>query len=139
MEPDKIADSLRQHREAVVAELGKRNHFANYLLIRKKFSDCDIDEDFKSKFCRFYILNGPAGLNATQKEKFFELLGSGENNLSLILKALREVPGHRGAHSLFLSFGTKLLHTLDNSLPIYDKNIATVLALTSQQQTGAVE
>ena len=47
-------------------------------------------------------------------------------------------PAIGGSHKLFLSFGTKLLHTIDNSLPIYDRNIASVLELTNQA-IGTIE
>lgn len=72
------------------------------------------------------------GLNGFQKDKFFKLLSTKENDLENILRTLYEVTGYGGIHKLFLSFGTKLLHTINNDLPIYDRNIANVLELQNQ-------
>ena len=78
------------------------------------------------------------GLNNFQKNEFFRLLSAKQNDLEKVLRTLYEIPGYGGKHKLFLSFGTKLLHTIDNNLPIYDRNIANVLELINQAM-GTVE
>ena len=70
------------------------------------------------------------------KKKFFELLALGQNDLNLILESLWKISGHAGRHSLFLSFATKLLHTLDNSKPIFDAEVSAVI---NKRVTGNIK
>ena len=70
MKPEEILVSLKQHKEAILSQLDRGNHFNSYLFIQKKFKDLSIDNDFKARFCQFYILNGSTGLNVAQKKVF---------------------------------------------------------------------
>jgi hypothetical protein len=67
------------------------------------------------------------------------LLASGERNIEIIWRELYSIPGHGRRPRLFLSFGTKLVHTIDGTLPIYDRNIASVLGLPPQTQGVSLE
>jgi hypothetical protein len=141
MEIQKITNNLNQHKLEIIKVLTANNwrHFRDYFVIKDKFIKDDFDEQFKNIFCGFYILNGARGLNMPQKNKFFKLLLLRENNLEKILKVLYEIPGYRNSRRLFLSFGTKLLHTINDKLPIYDGNIAYVLELSSQTYPTSLE
>lgn len=134
MEIEQIINYFNKHKSEIVQKLSanKWRHFRDYFLIQEKFSKNTLDDNFKNVFCSFYVINGPMGLNDTQKKEFFELLSLRENSLEKILKNLYEIPSYGKRNRLFLSFGTKLLHTIDNALPIYDRNIAYVLKLTNQ-------
>jgi len=71
-----------------------------------------------------------AGLRRPEHfDKYFELLENEETDLVVILKELYRIPRQKGDHALFLSFATKLIHTVDNTFPIYDNNISTILNL----------
>ncbi len=141
MDVEKIINNLNQHKSEIIEILSMENwqHFRNYFKIREKFLKNTLDEEFKRTFCRFYIINGPAGLNNKQKEKFFKLLSLKETNLEKILKALYEISGYGTRKKLFISFGTKLLHTVNEKLPIYDKNISSVLELSTPVYVGSLE
>jgi len=138
MNDNQIIALLYEHSIEIFQKCDDR-HFGQYFLIRDKFSNRNFDKEFEGTFCNFYILNGPGGLTTKQKEVFFELLSSGEGDLDRIIQSLYNIPGYRERHCFYLSFGTKLLHTLENRLPIYDHNIATVLDLPSQTNTGSFE
>lgn len=140
MEIEQITNYFNKHKSEIVKKLSANEwrHFRDYFLIKEKFSNNVLDNDFKNVFCAFYVMNGPMGLNNAQKNEFFKLLSLRENILEKILKSLYEIPSYGQRHRLFLSFGTKLLHTIDNNLPIYDRNIAYALKLTSQS-TGTLE
>ena len=137
MNTKQIIDDFDEYGDEISKKLSA-NHWRPYFLIKEKFSNIIFDDEFKNRFCGFYIMNGPMGLNDFQKNEFFKLLSAKENDLEKVLRTLYEIPGYRGSHKLFLSFGTKLLHTIDNSLPIYDRNIASVLELTNQA-IGTIE
>jgi len=134
MEIEQIINYFDKHKQEIVKKLSANRwrHFRDYFLIQDKFSKGILDENFKNVFCSFYVINGPMGLNDVQKKEFFKLLSSKENSLEKILKNLYEIPSYGKRSRLFLSFGTKLLHTIDNTFPIYDRNIAYVLKLTNQ-------
>jgi len=134
MEIEQITNHFNKHKQEIVQKLSANGwrHFRDYFLIQEKFSKNILDDNFKNVFCSFYVINGPMGLNDVQKKEFFELLSLRENGLEKILKNLYEIPSYGKRNKLFLSFGTKLLHTIDNVLPIYDRNIAYVLKLTNQ-------
>lgn len=131
-----LTDDMGKYKRQVIHILSANDwqHFRSYSYIKTSFSGGNPNGDFRGNFLQFYRMNGPAGLNASQKELFFELLENKESDLSEILRQLHKLPGYNGRHRLFLSFGTKLLHTLNNALPIYDSNVANVLELTPQQQ-----
>jgi hypothetical protein len=136
---DLIYKDLKNNRDGIVKELAKKdwNHFKLYFEIVKKYSSNNIDSDFQKTFCKFYILNGARGLNDIQKKKFFEILRNKKDvDLEFVLKELYKIPGYKNSKRLFLSFATKLLHTQDNKLPIYDGNIAKVLKLKRQNSSG---
>lgn len=134
MEVEEISSYLSKYRIEIIKKLSSNGwrHFRDYFLIREKFSRNILDDNFKNVFCAFYVINGPMGLNDVQKKEFFKLLSLKENSLEKILRRLYEIPSYGKRHRLFLSFGTKLLHTIDNDLPIYDRNIAHVLDLRNQ-------
>ena len=134
MNTKKIINDLNQYEAEIIKVLSgdNWNHFESYFKIKEKFLKNDFDDQFKSIFCSFYIMNGARGLNNLQKDEFFKLLSLRETDLEKILKILYEVPGYKNSHKLFLSFGTKLIHTIDEKLPIYDGNIAYVLKLAKQ-------
>lgn len=137
MNLEKTTNDLIKYKTEIIKKLSA-SHWHPYFLIKEKFSNNVLDDEFKNCFCGFYIMNGPMGLNNFQKNEFFKLLSVKENNLENILRTLYEIPGYVGNHTLFLSFGTKLLHTIDNDLPIYDHNIADVLEL-QEQTVGTLE
>ncbi len=140
MEIEQIINYFNKHKTEIVKKLSANGwrHFRDYFLIKEKFSKNILDDNFKNVFCAFYVINGPMGLNNVQKNEFFKLLLLKENGLERILKTLYEIPSYGQKQKLYLSFATKLLHTIDNDLPIYDRNIAHVLKLTSQS-TGTLE
>src|SRR3989344_2119020 len=131
MNLEQITNNLKKYKAEIIKKLSA-NHWRPYFFIKEKFSNNILDDEFKRRFCGFYIMNGPMGLNDFQKNEFFRLLSAKENNIEKVLGVLYEMPGYKQRHRLFLSFGTKLLHTIDNDLPIYDRNIAYVLELQNQ-------
>jgi len=141
MNLQKIRNDLSQYNVQVIEVLSSKDwqHFKLYLFIKENFLKSGNDDQFKRVFCNFYVMNGARGLNDLQKEKFFQLLKSREASLENILRTLYAISGYGGKKKLFLSFGTKLLHTVKETLPIYDMNIASVLELPSQTQVGSLE
>lgn len=140
MNISKIIDDLNRHKKEIIEKLlsNKGDYFVRYFFIKERFLESNIDDEFQRKFCYFYAMRG---INRLEKKEFFKLLLSGKDNLELrdVLEKLCEIPGNGQRHRLFLSFGTKLLHTIDESLPIYDGNIAHILELPNQTCSVSLE
>jgi hypothetical protein len=133
MRDELIIKSINKYNTEIIKKLLSRRHFQDYIFIKQEFSKNGVaSEKFKKSFCRFYILNGPMGLNFSQKIKFFALLSKKEDSLKKILSALYKVSGFGNLQKLYLVFASKLIHTLDNSIPIYDSQIASILDLPNQ-------
>ncbi len=131
----KLKDDLRNYKSRIINQLSKNKwkFFNYYFNINENYRNNNINEEFKKSFCNFYRLNGARGLNNDQKIEFFKLLERKENNIEKILSSLYEIPGYGNRKRLELSFSSKLLHTLNNNLAIYDNNISEVLKLNKKK------
>jgi len=141
MRTEEILINFKKHKEKIIEILSDKNwkHFRYYFFITENFKKNNLNEEFKKTFCKFYIMNGPMGLNNKQKKKFFKMLLEKENNLEKVFHNLYSIPGYGNSQKLHLSFGSKLLHTVNNNLPIYDKNISKVLMLSDPIQLGTLK
>lgn len=141
MDLQEIKKYLKQYKIEIIERLvsKKWQSFKYYFYINENYRKNNINDEFKKEFCKFYIMNAPTGLNNSQKEGFFKLMELGESNLKNILIKLYKITGFRNRNCLLLSFGSKLLHTLNNDLPIYDKNISAVLNLPKQIYSKSFE
>jgi len=128
MNTKEIINEIDRNQDKILSNL-KQEHIDIYCWIKKEFDkDKNIAKDleFQRKFKVFYIMNS-AGLSDKQKEKFFELLSNKEKNLEYILSELYKIPRRDGKNSIQFSFATKLIYTVDNTKPIYDRNVAKII------------
>lgn len=141
MSEQEILDNLNNNKVRIIEILTRNNwqFFKYYFLLSEKYLANNLDDEFKVVFSQFYVMNGPMGLNDLQKNEFFRLLSVRENSLGNILRSLHSINGYKNSHKLYLSFATKLLHTIDNNLPIYDRNIASILDLPVQTSDAQLE
>lgn len=105
-----------------------------YFDIQKSYNTNSLDALFEKKFKQFYRMN-TAGLTQKHFEVYFEFLRNKEKNLKTILKKLYNIKTLSGRNSLQFSFATKLLHTLDTSLPIYDKHVGLFFSIPTPNDT----
>lgn len=129
---DKLASDLSLSRDSIINKLKKReNDIALYFYISSVFAQNKPVSDnleFKEKYKSFYVMR-TAGLSQQHFDKYFELLDRRIDNLETILNELYEIKTLKKQNSLQFSFATKLLHTLDNNLPIYDNQVKKTLGL----------
>ena len=105
-----------------------------YEFLKTEFSKGDILENHIFQFCfrSFYGLDS-AGLTEDFKNHYFKLLVNITPNdtilddLKKIVNELYEIKNLKGSSSLQISFATKLLHTVDNSFPIYDSKVVALM------------
>jgi hypothetical protein len=102
-----------------------------YVFLSAIFDGGSISENlvFQFVYRSFYGLDD-AGLTPEFKSKYFGLLeearGALEPDLPSIVRTLYPILHSRGHKSLQFSFVTKLAHTVNHQLPIYDGKIAAL-------------
>jgi len=132
---DKIIKEIDEKQEDILSNLNSKS-IKDYIFIKNEFDNDNIlnNSKFQSRFKSFYRMNS-AGLSDSQKKRFFELLSDKsdkQENLTYILSELYEIPRLNRTHSIQFSFATKLLHTINNNKPIYDKKIAEIINICVQ-------
>ena len=88
------------------------------------------DENFQSEFSKFYGLNVNGQLNQN-KALYFETLkkATGDENIMDLVRYFYDnmKPNTQGKRGYQLSFSSKLLHTKNPNLPIYDSRVIQYL------------
>lgn len=124
-----IACNIKEHNERIFEILSEKEwqHFKWYFFIAENYQRKNFDDIiFRKKFAWFY---GMRGMTRAEKAKFFGMFClDKKTDFETILKELSKYRGR-----IFLSFVTKLLHTQNKKLPIYDSRIACVLKLQKQE------
>ena len=109
--------------------INKQDHVAPYVRICSQYNNQESNTaEFKSTYRKFYQLNA-AKLSAEFCDSYFELLEEHRNNVELnvevIVNRLYELESNsKGTHAVHFSFATKLVHTVNNELPVYDSMVA---------------
>lgn len=129
---DKLISNLSLSRDSIIDKLEKRkNDVDRYFYIASVFAQNEPisdNEEFKDTYKNFYVMK-TAGLSQQHFDKYFEMLDEQVSNLERILNELYEIKTLKQQNSLQFSFATKLLHTVNNNLPIYDKQVKITLGL----------
>ena len=103
-----------------------------YEWIQMQYSARKVDDPlFQFVFRSFYRLDS-AGLTPVWKKAYFQLMERRETDLKNILMKLHKYKNSKGQHTYQLSFASKLLHTQNPHLPIYDANVAKALNLPTR-------
>jgi len=104
-----------------------------YLFLKKEYKKGNIKNNtlFQFVFRSYYRLDN-AGLSDKLKVRYFELMAEGKNNLEDIILELYEFKNSKKQKTIQFSFATKLLHTLDNSKPIFDAEVSRVFHKSRQ-------
>ena len=121
---------LFNNKEIIFLEIKSRiKDIERYFFIKNEYKKKDILNNLKFQkiYKQFY------GMNRFFTQEFFEeyftMLSNKETNLRKILKNLYRIPRKKGDNTIQFSFATKLLHTVNNELPIYDLWIGKAFGL----------
>ena len=131
-----IVEQIYKKREEIIENIDKESVDV-YLWIKNEYEKSRGGHEllnnkiFQFVFRSYYRLDS-AGLSEKQKQRFFELLAQKESRLNIILEELYKLPTLRKKngkpiHTVQFAFATKLLHTLDNTKPIFDSKVAVVI------------
>jgi Fe2+ transport system protein B len=123
---DRIAENIDEKQDIILSNLTPES-VAVYSFLKDEYAKGDILHNlvFQFAFRSYYRMDG-AGLSDELKHRFFELMAKKQTNLETILSELHKIPTLKGKNTMQFSFATKLMHTIDNSKPIFDSKIAHV-------------
>jgi hypothetical protein len=130
---EKIISDIDEKQDEILSNLDTES-VAVYIFLKKEFDKGNILNNliFQFVFRSFYRLDN-AGLSDNLKKRFFKLLAEKQTKLDIILSELYEIPTLKKYNSIQFSFATKLLHTIDNDKPIFDRY---VIFLIKKKVTG---
>lgn len=130
-----LLKTITENRENLLG-LNYKKSLDSYVFIQREFEKGSIvdNSDFKRVYENFYRLT-MAGLTPEWKEAYFKTLDSRETNLEKILNHLYEIPNRKGQNSIQFSFATKLIHTIDNTKPIFDSFIGKMVGQKPKGKT----
>ena len=105
-----------------------------YLFLKKEFEKGNVSDNFVFQYCfRAYYGLDFSRLTGAMVKRFFELLAERQTDLDHVLSELYKIKirNSRGEfiNSMQFSFATKLLHTIDDDLPIFDHNLGEIFHL----------
>ena len=95
---------------------------------------------FRSAFERYYGLYS-GGVTSAWRDRFFQLLYELElrdrvDPYTPILRALYEIPRHKGDRELHFSFTSKLVAIHDESYPLYDRHVSAFFGIVPPSLGG---
>ena len=125
--PSEVVQELFSHHKEILKNINQESVDV-YLWLKNEYKKGNIKDNtvFQFVFRSYYRLDN-AGLGEKLKRKYFELLNRKENKLETILHGLYIISTDNGNNTVQFSFATKLLHTIDNSKPIFDKEVSAVI------------
>jgi len=136
-EISKIISSISKNEKVIIANINSKD-LDTYVSIKDEFLKGGVGSNgaFQLKFNSFYRLNG-AGLTKEFKSAYFKLMEENRNTedfdnrqIKEILLELFKYKNAQGNNCIHFSFATKLMHTINNNLPIYDSMIKKVFGFT---------
>src|SRR3989304_5283941 len=131
MEMDDVVRKIKNKREKIFKMLNDdKKSLTDYQFIMNEFKKGKIstNKNFQEVYKSFYVMDA-AGLTQAFFDKYFQLLESREEDVEKILQTLSKIQRRNGCHTVQLSFASKLIHTVNPYMPIYDKNVANVLRI----------
>lgn len=122
-----IAEEIYRRRKEIIENVDQEI-IDVYLWLKNAYEKGNVKKNlvFQFVFRSYYGLDR-TGLSEAQKTKYFELLSKKETDLKTILRELYELPNLMNRNAVQFSFATKLLHTIDNSKPIFDAKVSAVI------------
>jgi hypothetical protein len=113
-----------------------------YIKIKNEYDkgcNTENNSEFQNLYKNFYVMR-IAGLTEEYFDKYFQILNKRTfNKREDLFDLLIEMDGiktRRGHNSLQFSFATKLLHTANNDLPIYDKHVQNFFEIKNINDAG---
>jgi hypothetical protein len=126
MEINAIIEKISEGQGTLFSGI-KQESIDVYKFLQDEYMKGSIESNYLFQFVfRSYYRLDNAGLSDKMKESFFRLLSNKKVTLKDILSELYNIPTLKGKQTIQFSFATKLLHTINNDLPIFDSEVGMV-------------
>src|SRR5271157_3549239 len=120
----RMYDLINHHIQIILQSI-PQNDVADYDWLIQNLQQVSTP-DYQAKYRSYWGMNG-AGLGPAYRAVYFQELQSALTNppaLGSLAAKLYQTPTSSKGQSLQRVFATKLLHTADRQIPIYDSNVA---------------
>ncbi len=111
-----------------------------YNFLKSEFKKSNVTENylFQFVFRNFYRIDN-AGLTPEFKKEYFKILEQNRNekqfDFKKVLRRLYSFPNRKGQNTLQFSFATKMFHTINDMMPIYDNEVAKMFSMSRPYQS----
>ena len=134
MKTTEITTIIEQNAQQIISNIDVES-IKYYTLLKSEFDKSDVSENkkFQSAFRVFYGLDN-VGFNEEFKRKYFKLLENYRNYSDLdvvkVFKDLYLIKNFMDKDSILFSFASKIICTIDDSIPIFDKEVCDIFSFT---------
>jgi hypothetical protein len=140
MEKTKIISNwIEKHSKEIIENI-EQESIDVYHFIKEEFVKSNANDNylFQFVFRSFYRIDN-AGLTPEFKKEYFNILEQYRNNnqfdFDKVLSRLFAFPNRKGQNTFQFSFVTKMSNTINDSMPIYDSEVAKMFSLSRPYQT----
>ena len=127
---DKLTQKLYKNRNELFEVVEKNSNLDDYFYLKVEYEKGNVrDQKFQSKYKNFYNMY-VFGFTEEFFEEYFSFLDEGETDLRKILTELSKIKNKKGKKSVQLAFASKLIHTIDSEMPLYNSTVSDFFKLT---------
>ena len=134
MKTTEITKIIEQNATALINNIDVES-IELYTTIKNEFenSDVSVNTKFQQAYRKFHGMDH-VGFNEDFTGKYFKLIEKYRNNIVLdsekVFIDLDRIKNFEDNDALLFSFATKLMCTIDDSIPIYDKEVCNAFSFT---------
>ncbi len=127
---EKLADKIYKKRKSIFKKIDKKSNLDDYFYLKVEYEKGNVkSEKFQKRYKKFYNMY-VFGFTDEFYEKYFEFMDSGVTDLKKILKSLSKIKDKNGKKSVQLAFASKLIHTIDSEMPLYNSTVSNLFDLS---------
>jgi len=133
-----ISDWIENNSNEIIENI-EQESIDVYNYLKTEFLNSNVNENYLFQFIfrSFYRIDN-AGLTPEFKTEYFKILEQNRNekefDFEKVLSRLYLFPNRKGQNTLQFSFVTKLFNTIDNSMLIYDSEVARMFSQSRPYQ-----
>lgn len=129
---DALVEQLLENKDEISKGVKQESIDVYKFLMAAHRASGSVNENvFRFVYRSFYGLD--RWLTPEMQDKYFVLLKKHETSLEEVLEELYKHKSYDGKQKYHLSFATKLLHTVNDELPIYDTKVNCILKLATRK------
>ena len=137
---DNLVFWIEDHSSKIIGNI-EQESIDVYNFLKQQFYTTDVTKNYVFQFTyrSFYRLDN-GGLSPQLKTEYFKILEENRDAIELdfnsVLQRLFLIPNRKGQHTFQFSFVTKMFNTINDSIPIYDSEVARAFSFPSSYQRG---